>query len=99
MATRHAAEYRLHRATILVAVAVGPDPTHNSRPRSTEKATPLPLTPPPEDALLVGPIWPALKITRDPVGKGIEPVEKVVECRIGAAVLAAHAVAAEWPTP
>ena len=40
---------------------------------------------------------PALRIIQDPVGKGIEPVEKVVEYRIESAKLAAHAVAAEWP--
>lgn len=40
---------------------------------------------------------PTLRIIQDPVGKGIEPVEKVVEYRIAAAKLAAHAVAAEWP--
>ena len=40
---------------------------------------------------------PSLRIIQDPVGKGIEPVEKVVEYRIEAAKLAAHAVPAEWP--
>lgn len=40
---------------------------------------------------------PMLSIVQDPVGKGIEPVEKVVEYRIEAAKLAAHAVIADWP--
>lgn len=40
---------------------------------------------------------PRLSIIQDPVGKGIEPVEKVVEYQIGAEVLAGHAVRVHVP--